>query len=33
MIKLDKMVLKGVNKVHYDKIRSNGLEMSHLGTQ
>ena len=27
------MVLKGVNWVHIDKIRSNGLERSHLGTQ
>ena len=33
MIKLDQMVLKGVNWVHDDKIRSNGLEGSHLGTQ
>ena len=33
MIKLYKMVLKGVNKVHYDKIRSNGLEKSQKGTQ
>ena len=27
------MVLKGVNRVHNDKIRSNGLERSQLGTQ
>ena len=27
------MVLKGVNRVHYEKIRSNGLEKSELGTQ
>ena len=27
------MVLKGVNRVCYDKIRSNGLERSQLGTQ
>ena len=27
------MVLKGVNWVHIDKIRSNGLERSQLGTQ
>ena len=27
------MVLKGVNWVHNDKIRSNGLERSQLGTQ
>ena len=33
MIKLGQMVLKGVNRVHNDKIRSNGLERSHLGTQ
>ena len=33
MIKLGQMVLKGVNWVHKDKIRSNGLERSHLGTQ
>ena len=26
------MVLKGVNWVHNDKIRSNGLERSQLGT-
>ena len=28
MIKSGKMVLKGVNRVHYDKITSNGLERS-----
>ena len=33
MIKLGQMVLKGVNYVHNDKIRSNGLERSQLGTQ
>ena len=33
MIKLGQMVLKGVNWVHNTKIRSNGLEMSHLDTQ
>ena len=27
------MVLKGVNWVHIDKIGSNGLKMSQLGTQ
>ena len=27
------MVLKGVNRVHNDKFRSNGLEKSQLGTQ
>ena len=27
------MVLKGVSWVHSDKIRSNGLERSQLGTQ
>ena len=27
------MVLKGVNWVHNDKISSNGLERSNLGTQ
>ena len=27
------MVLKGVNRVHNDKIMSNGLEQSQLGTQ
>ena len=33
MIKLGQMVLKGVNWVHNDKIGSNGLERSQLGTQ
>ena len=33
VIKLGQMVLKGVNRVHNDKIRSNGLERSQLGTQ
>ena len=33
MIKLGQMVLKGVNWVHNDKVRSNGLEMSQLCTQ
>ena len=28
MIKSGEMVLKGVNRVHKDKIRSNGLERS-----
>ena len=27
------MVLKGVNWVHNDKIKSNGVEKSNLGTQ
>ena len=27
------MVLKGVNREHYDTMRSNGLERSQLGTQ
>ena len=31
MIKLGQMVLKGVNRVHNDKIRSNGLERSQFG--
>ena len=31
MIKSGKMVLKGVNRVYYGKIRSNGLERSQLG--
>ena len=31
--KSDDMVLKGVNWVHNDKIGSNGLERSQLGTQ
>ena len=29
MIKAGQMVLKGVNSVHSDKMRSNGLERSH----
>ena len=33
MIKLGKMVLKGVNRVHSNKIGSNGVERSQLGTQ
>ena len=33
MIKSDHMVLKGVNWVHNDKIRSNAVERSQLGTQ
>ena len=33
MIKLGSIVLKGVNWVHNDKIGSNGLERSQLGTQ
>ena len=33
MITMGQMVLKGVNRVHYGKIRSNGLERSQLGTQ
>ena len=33
MIKLDQMVLKGVNWVHNDKTGLNGLERSQLGTQ
>ena len=33
MMKLDQMILKGVNWIHNDKIVSNGLEMSQLGTQ
>ena len=32
MIKLGQIVLKGVNWVHYDKLRSNGVERSQLGT-
>ena len=28
MIKSDKMVLKGVNREHYDTMRSNGLKKS-----
>ena len=33
MIKLGYMVLKVVNWVHNNKIRSNGLEINQLGTQ
>ena len=33
MMKLGQMVLKEVNWVHNDEIRSNGLENSQLGTQ
>ena len=33
MIKLGQMVLKGVNRVQYGKIRLNGLERGQLGTQ
>ena len=33
MIKLGQMVLKGVNWVHNNKIRSNCVERSQLGTQ
>ena len=33
MIELDQMVLKGVKWVHNDRIMSNGLERSDLGTQ
>ena len=33
IIKLGQMVLKAVNWVQSDKIRSNGLESSQLGTQ
>ena len=33
MIQLGQIVLKGVNCVHNDKISSNGLERSQLGTQ
>ena len=33
MIKLGDMVLNGVNRVHSDKIWSNGLERSQLATQ
>ena len=33
MVKLGHMVLKGLNCVHNDKIGSNGLERSQLGTQ
>ena len=33
MIKLGEIILKGLNKVHNDKISSNGLERGQLGTQ
>ena len=33
MIKMGHMVLKAVNSVQNDKIRSNGLERSEQGTQ
>ena len=33
MIKMGEMVLKGVNCVHNAKIKSYGLEKSHLGKQ
>ena len=33
MQKSGHMVLKGVNRVHNDKIKSNGLERSQLGKQ
>ena len=33
MINFCQMVMKGVNWVHNDKIRSYGLEMSQLDTQ
>ena len=33
MIKLSQMVFKEANWVHNDKVRSNGLERSQLGTQ
>ena len=33
MIKLGKMVLNGVKRVHNNKIGSNGVERSQLGTQ
>ena len=33
MIKLGQMVLKGVNWVHNDKVRSNYLERRQLGTE
>ena len=33
MVKLGQMVLKGVNWIHNDKIRSNGLKRSQLDTQ
>ena len=33
MIKSGQKVLKGVNRLHNDKIGTNGLERSQLGTQ
>ena len=33
MIKLGDMVLNEVNRIHNDKIGSNGVERSHWGTQ
>ena len=33
MIKLGYIILKGVNRVLNNKIRSNGLKRGHLGTQ
>ena len=33
MIKLGEIILKGLHRVHNDKISSNGLERSQLGTQ
>ena len=33
MIRIGQMVLKGVKRLHNDKIRSNGLERSQLVTQ
>ena len=33
MTKSGQIVLKGVNWIHNDKTRSNGLERSQLGTQ
>ena len=33
MIKSGQMVLKGVNRVHNDKIGSNDLKRNQLGTQ
>ena len=33
MTKLGQMILKGVNRVHSNRIGSNGLERSQFGTQ
>ena len=33
MIKFGQMVLKGVNRIHNDKIGTNGFERSQLATQ